>query len=1077
MSPRSIRNWMLVLVALALTGVVALKLSPPETETWLPYGGRGRVSQLLLELMGGPKGIASIQVPDGFTVEQAAGEDLVRYGVFFSFDDRGRLFVCESAGKNTTDEVAVSDPSFRISILEDTDGDGVFDKSNVFADRITMALGAQWHRGSLYVAAPPDLLRFDDTDNDGVADHREVILSGWPDEIQSGVSVVSSATTLHGPYLGPDGWMYLTYGSSQPYKVKTKEGGILEGRGRVFRTRPDGTGLEWFVGGGFANPVEIAFTPSGDTIGTMTYYSTPKNGVRDALLHYIDGGVYPMWKPYVDTAYQRTGDLLPAVTKFARLAPSGLTRYRGNAFGVEYQGNLFSAQFNPHRIQRHILHREGATYRTDDQDFLTSTDIDLHFTDVLEDADGSLLVLDTGGWYLLNCPVSRIAKSEFKGAVYRVRKKDAEAAADPWGKRIEFDDLSPGELAALLSDERPRVRGRAFDRLIETGSSAAGALKQVRESQAPLEARVLAVFALGRIGGAAAAAAAQAALGDSDLDVRVAAARMAGLNGTKAAVGGLLQMLQSDEAAGRRQAAEALGRIGDVGAVEALLAVSAQPADRFVEHALIYALIRLRDPEPLVSALKDNSPAVRKAALIALDQMEDSPLRREQVVSLLDARDEGLGDAVLWVVSHHPEWSSGLIDYLRARLEAGDPAPDSLEPVRAALLSFAADAGVQRMIARLLAAPSTSAERKLFLLDTIDESSLDELPPVWLTEMRALVRGTHLAIRRKVIAIVASRRIAGMDDELNRLAADTNESEDLRTAALAALVARRPGLSEPSFLFLLGLLRPGTDATLRFSAAHALSKGGLNPEQRLFVASEYLPKAGPLVLPTLLEIFREDHEEEMGRQVVAALLEAPGAIGTVAGERLRALLKNFPNQVQADARPLLAHLDQEKQRQAEKLKKLEPLLRAGGDVGRGRNIFFGEKAACSSCHTIGLEGGHVGPDLTAVGAVRPGLDILEAVIFPNASFVPEHEVYRVETAREVYVGVRGESTGDALVIISGPRDRTRIPRKDIVSTELSAVSLMPDGFDQDLTRQELIDLLAFLQGQKSRQDAVFEEGR
>ena len=288
-------------------------------------------------------------------------------------------------------------------------------------------------------------------------------------------------------------------------------------------------------------------------------------------------------------------------------------------------------------------------------------------------------------------------------------------------------------------------------------------------------------------------------------------------------------MLQSDEAAGRRQAAEALGRIGDVGAVEALLAVSAQPADRFVEHALIYALIRLRDPEPLVSALKDNSPAVRKAALIALDQMEDSPLRREQVVSLLDARDEGLGDAVLWVVSHHPEWSSGLIDYLRARLEAGDPAPDSLEPVRAALLSFAADAGVQRMIARLLAAPSTSAERKLFLLDTIDESSLDELPPVWLTEMRALVRGTHLAIRRKVIAIVASRRIAGMDDELNRLAADTNESEDLRTAALAALVARRPGLSEPSFLFLLGLLRPGTDATLRFSAAHALSKGGLNP--------------------------------------------------------------------------------------------------------------------------------------------------------------------------------------------------------------------------------------------------------
>ena len=733
MSGRSIRKWMLLVVALVLMGLLAFVVSPPETETWIPYGGRGRVSQLLLELTGGPKGIASIHVPDGFTVERAAGEDLVTYGVFFSFDDRGRLFVCESAGKNTTDEEALSNPSFRISILEDTDGDGVFDKSNVFADRITLALGAQWHRGSLYVAAPPDLLRFDDTDDDGVADRREVVLTGWP--------LKSNATTLHGPYLGPDGWMYLTY-SPQAYKITTKEGTILEGpRGRVFRTRPDGTGLEWFVGGGFDNPVEVVFTTSGDAIGTNTYYSNPKNGVRDSLLHYVDGGVYPKWRPYVDTAYQRTGDFLPAVTKFARVAPAGLSLHRSDTFGVEYRGNLFSAQFNPHRIQRHILHRDGATYRTDDQDFLTSTDIDLHLTDVLEDADGSLLVLDTGAWYLHSCPVSRIAKPEFKGAIYRVRKKDAPVAADPWGKRIKFATLNPDDLAALLSDKRPMVRDQAFNRLIETGSPVVDALQRVREGQAPVEARALAVFALARIDDPSATAAARAALDDSALDVRVAAARMAGLNGDKPAVGRLMQMVESDKPAGRRQAAEALGRIGDVHAVEALLSAAARPADRFVEHAIIYALIRLHDPEPLVSALKDPSPAVRKAALIALDQMEGSPLRREQVVSLLDAKDEGLGNAVLWVVAHHPEWSSDLIDYLGARLESGDHVPDSLESVRAALLSFCTDAGVQQMVARSLAAPSTSPERKLFILETIDECSLDDLPLVWLTELRALRPG------------------------------------------------------------------------------------------------------------------------------------------------------------------------------------------------------------------------------------------------------------------------------------------------------------------------------------------------
>ena len=133
-----------------------------------------------------------------------------------------------------------------------------------------------------------------------------------------------------------------------------------------------------------------------------------------------------------------------------------------------------------------------------------------------------------------------------------------------------------------------------------------------------------------------------------------------------------------------------------------------------------------------------------------------------------------------------------------------------------------------------------------------------------------------------------------MDDELNHLAADTNESDDLRTAAIAALVAHRPELSEPDFRFLLGLLRPETDATLRLSAAQALSKGGLNPEQRLVVASEYLPETDPLVLPTLLEIFREDHDEEMGRKIVAALLQLPDSIGSVAGRTAAGAANEFP---------------------------------------------------------------------------------------------------------------------------------------------------------------------------------------
>ena len=76
----------------------------------------------------------------------------------------------------------------------------------------------------------------------------------------------------------------------------------------------------------------MVFTPAGEMFGTMTYYTNPKMGERDALLHYVEGGVYPKVTPIVDQ-YKRTGDLMPAMTKFARIAPAGLEIYRGTVFG------------------------------------------------------------------------------------------------------------------------------------------------------------------------------------------------------------------------------------------------------------------------------------------------------------------------------------------------------------------------------------------------------------------------------------------------------------------------------------------------------------------------------------------------------------------------------------------------------------------------------------------------------------------------------------------------------------------------------------------------------------------------
>lgn len=179
----------------------------------------------------GKRGLSAIQVGSGFEVEIAADSSLVAYPMMGTLDDTGRLFLAESSGNTVTTAEMAANPDYIIRLLEDLDDDGVFDRSTVFADGLTLPAGAVWHLGSLFVAAPPDLLRFQDSDGDGVADVREVVVTGW--------NLSSNAASLHGPFLGPDGWLYLTDGR-HGYSIRTKEGEL--------QTAGPGTGRLLFFG-------------------------------------------------------------------------------------------------------------------------------------------------------------------------------------------------------------------------------------------------------------------------------------------------------------------------------------------------------------------------------------------------------------------------------------------------------------------------------------------------------------------------------------------------------------------------------------------------------------------------------------------------------------------------------------------------------------------------------------------------------------------------------------------------------------------------------------------------------------
>ena len=1044
-SAKNVRDLRVVLILLVT--VAALVLGPS--------GHAGPVNAT-------PVGLEAIHVPAGFKVEKVAGANLIAYPMLGTFDDRGRLFLCESSGNTLTTPQMAAKPDYIVRMLEDTDGDGVFDRSKVFADKLTLPAGAVWYRGSLYVAAPPDLIRFDDTDNDGVADHREVIVTGW--------NLSSNAASLHGPFFGPDGWLYLTDGR-HGFDITTKDGRAFKGlASRIWRVRPDGTGLEWVSGGGFDNPVELAFLPTGETFGTMTYFQDPRDGQRDAIMHWVWGGVYPKWYSVV-SEFKRTGDLMPVMTKFARIAPAGLALYRGASFGPQYQGNLFTAQFNPHRVQRHIVYRDGATFRTEDSDFLTSVDPDFHPTDVIEDADGSLLVVDTGAWFIHGCPLSRVAKPEIKGSIYRVRRIGAPAVKDARGLELKLADKPSADVARHLDDKRPAVRDRALEQLVEGGPTSIAALTHAREHSTSHETRSSAVWGLYRIGTPEALAAVRAALKDTNFRVRVAAARALGMARNRDAVDRLMAMVGRDVPAARRQAATALGQIGDARAVPALVAAAARATDRFLEHSVTYALIELKTPEPLVQALGNPNPRIAKAAVIALDQLDDSPLTAKEISSFLKSSNKPLRTSALWVFSHHPAWSGDVLDFLNSSLRAAEFPADEAEPVRDALLAICSDTGAQKMVGDLLGSPNLGPQRQLFLLDTIDRCSLSEFPALWTERIGQLLAKGDPAVRLRALNLVRALQLTALEGKVQAIAASSTSPADLRTTALAVLVHDHPALDSGALKFLLGRLARQYDAALRLSAAQVIGRAKLTNDQLLTLAREYLPHADALILPSLLDAFRSSENEEAGKAMVAGLLKSKVSIGEPDAKRLQQIVEKYPEGVRTAARPLLAHLEQLQKARIERLRKLEPLLAAGGDIGRGRRVFYGEKVACYSCHTIGNQGGHVGPDLTAVGAIRSGHDILEAIVFPSASFVPGFEIYNVETKMEMYSGVRGEDTPDAVTLVTGPHAEIRIPRKQIVSIKPSNVSLMPEGLDESLTRSEFIDLLRFLQSQKSREVA------
>jgi putative heme-binding domain-containing protein len=318
-------------------------------------------------------------------------------------------------------------------------------------------------------------------------------------------------------------------------------------------------------------------------------------------------------------------------------------------------------------------------------------------------------------------------------------------------------------------------------------------------------------------------------------------------------------------------------------------------------------------------------------------------------------------------------------------------------------------------------------------------------------------------------AIAAARALptpssAELVETLSEVIADCRQSEEVRVAALAIVAGQLPALEQSHWSLVTHAISSEQPLALRSAAAQAIVAANLSADQ-LRELAELVAIVHPLELNRVLAAFENTTDEQIGLGLLDSLREA-SSLSSLRIDLLRQSLAKYSPVVHQGIDKLEAVLNVDAEAQRERLEELLPRV-TDGDVRRGHALFYSPKAACSSCHRLGDAGGTLGPELTKIGEIRTERDLLESILFPNLSFVQSYESTLILTIDGKAVSGRiVDETATEYVLATSAQETVRVRRDDVDEIQPGAVSVMPAGFDKQLTEQELVDIVAFLKTAK-----------
>ncbi len=969
------------------------------------------------------KALSTLEIASGFEIELVASEPLIADPVDMMVDENGLMYVVEMHGY-PLDKGGTG----KIKLLTDDDGDGKIDNSTIFADGLMLPTGImRWKKGVLVTDAP-NVLYLEDTNDDGKADVRDTILTGF--------ALSNPQHNLNNPLYGLDNWIYLAHEPSvatQAYKEEFGDEGedifypqrpqgprlAKNANGRNVRFRPDSHELEMAAA---ATQFGHTFDPWGhhllltnsnhifqELIAARYLQRNPDLLVTRVTQTLSDHGqpadIFPITK---DPQHQ----LLTSVGVFT--SATGLETYQGGAFPTEFDNSIFVAEPVSNLVHADKLANDGVSYTAsriyEQKEFLASTDSWFRPVNIYIGPDGALYVIDYyrkfiehPEWMAQEVVQSgELYAGTEKGRIYRITSTGTKPVGQPKGLRL--GDASMEQLVDALASPNIWWRRNAQRLLLDRkDKDAVTTLKQMAKNiESPL-GRLHALWTLQGLGRLSTEIIKQA-LTDEVPGIRENAIRLAESHLDEASMTDALLSLQDDE-------------------------------DQKVRYQLLLTLGFIDTPSVIEA---------RQAMLFKDIQDEWIQVAALSATSL---QGNNLLEAVLDRFEGDIQAYASLVQRLSAMIGRKGPPANVRQ-----LLKRATSIGSKEAYAWQAPALKGLAEgiKSKELSATDYRMEQNALIKAFFQHPSADIRNASLQLLQG-IGLPDRSEIGTAIARAEKMAQNHRLPEERRAEALNFLAL---GNSGQNSTLLKELIAPDEPLPVQLAALQTLSS---IPDQTV---SDYVLEQWLVITPDVRSAALQTFLNNPIR--TALLLDAieTGRIRKTNIDRALAVrLMTSGDQTHKDRARTMFSEGGDNQRQ-EITKQYAASLELSGKTVEGKQIF---QQNCAICHQIGgTMGTNYGPDLAAIRNRQPA-SILNDILDPAQSIADGFDLWSVTlNGGESIQGIISAETPTAITLRQAGGQEKTIFRQDIQSLQPLGMSAMPAGIEKTIDHQEMANLLAYI---------------